>query len=74
MHKTTIYLDDDLYERVRRIAQAEGCTQAAVIRRAVERLTSDDGVRLPRSMGLGRGPSDLSRRADEHLHGFGEDG
>lgn len=73
MHKTTIYLEDELYRRVRRLAQASQKTQAAIIREAVAVFTSSK-VRRSHSVGMGRsGAGDLSERADELLSGFGTD-
>lgn len=73
MHKTTIYLDDEQYDRVRRLAEATGKTQAAIIREALERMTAPGPVR-PRSIGLGRsGRTDLSERAEDLLDGMGSD-
>jgi predicted transcriptional regulator len=72
MHKTTLYLDPDMYERIRRIANATRRTQAAVIREALEVYTRGR-TRRPRSIGIARGPADVSQRAEELLPGFGED-
>ena len=73
MHKTTIYLDDAVYEQIRSRAEREGSTQAAIIRRALEEYTLGQEPRLPQSLGMGRGSSDLSTRSDELLSGFGAD-
>ena len=73
VHKTTIYLEDEVYEKIRQLAQASGRTQAAIIREALARLTTR-GKRRPRSIGMGAsGRSDLSDRADELLDGLGEE-
>ena len=73
MHKTTIYLDHALYQRIQRLANARGVTQASVVREALEAYTAE-GIRRPRSVGLGRsGAGDLSDRAEELLRGFGND-
>ena len=73
MHKTTIYLDDPLYRRIRRLARASGRTQASIIREALARYTTGANPR-PRSIGLGSsGAGDLSERAEELLNGMGED-
>jgi hypothetical protein len=73
MHKTTIYLEDDIYERIRQLAQDSGRTQAAVIREALSRLATR-GKRRPRSLGLGAsGRPDLSDCTDELLDGLGDD-
>jgi predicted transcriptional regulator len=72
MHKTTIYLDDYLYEQIQRIANATGQTQAAVIREALEAFTRPT-PRRPRSIGIASGPAEVAAQADELLEGFGED-
>ena len=73
MHKTTIYLDEEAYARIRRIAEATGRTQAAVIREALAAYTGGGGPRRPRSIGMGAGTGDLSDRAEDLLEGMGED-
>ena len=72
MHKTTIYLQPEIYERIRRIASSTGRTQAAVIREALEVYAKGES-RQPRSIGIASGPVDLSARSDELLDGFGRD-
>lgn len=73
MHKTTIYLDDRVYARIRRLAAATGRTQAMIIREALAAYTGE-GSRVPRSVGAGRsGSADTSDRTEEHLAGFGEE-
>jgi hypothetical protein len=75
MRRTTVYLDDHTHERLQRLAEASGRTQAAVIREAIAVYSSTRGSRrVPRSIGLGTsGRADLSERAEELLEGFGED-
>jgi predicted transcriptional regulator len=75
MHRTTIYLDEHTHERLQRLAEASGRTQAAVIREAIAVYSSArGGPRVPRSVGLGASSSgDLSERAEELLDGFGEE-
>ena len=72
MHRTTLYLTEAQRAKVRRLAAATGRTQADIIREAVGRLP-EGGVRLPRSVGAGRGGPDLTERAEELLEGFGEE-
>jgi predicted transcriptional regulator len=73
MHKTTMYLDDELYARLQRAAQAKGQTQASLMREAVAVYLAGGKKLQPRSIGLGRsGAGDLSERAEELLDGFGE--
>jgi hypothetical protein len=73
MHKTTIYLDDGIYMKIRRLAQSTGQTQAMIIREALAIYTSG-ARRLPSSVGAGSsGGGDASERAEELLDGFGEE-
>ena len=71
MHKTTLYLDDDLYARLQREADARGTTQALVVREAIAAYVVRR-KRKSKSVGLGRsGKGDLSERAEELLAGLG---
>jgi len=75
VRRTTVYLDEETLERLKRLAEASGRTQAAVIREAVAVYSSArGGARVPRSVGMGAsGQGDLSERAEELLAGFGRD-
>jgi predicted transcriptional regulator len=70
-----VYLDDHTHERLQRLAEASGRTQAAVIREAIAVYSSSRGARRgPRSVGMGAsGHTDLSEKSEELLEGFGED-
>ncbi len=71
MHKTTLYLDDDLHARVQREADARGVTQALVVREAISAYVVRR-KRQSKSIGLGRsGKGDVSERAEELLAGMG---
>lgn len=71
MHKTTLYLDDELYARLQREADARGITQALVVREAIAAYVVRR-KKKPRSLGLGRSKrGDLSERAEELLTGMG---
>ena len=73
MHKTTLYLDAEAYERLTQLADASGRTQASIIREALAAYTRPKAKR-PRSIGLGSsGKGNLSERAEKLLDGFGED-
>lgn len=73
MHKTTLYLDEGIYERIKRMAEASGKTQAEIIRDALV-AHLDGPPRRPRSVGLGRSErGDVASRDEELLDGFGED-
>jgi len=70
MHKTTLYLEDELRARIARVAKETGRSQAEVIRDALRAFFLRR--KKPRSIGLGKGGPDLSDRAEELLEGFGE--
>ena len=75
MRKTTIDLDDALYPRIRRVAEATGRGQAADIREALDRFIPAETPRAPRSLSLGASAAgELSERAEERLAGMGSDG
>jgi predicted transcriptional regulator len=70
MHKTTLYLEDELRARIARVAKEAGRSQADVIRDALRAAFLRR--KKPRSVGLGQGGRDLSDRAEDLLEGFGE--
>ena len=70
MHKTTLYLEDEVRERIARVAKETGRSQAEVIRDALRAFFMRR--KKPRSIGLGKGGPDLSDRAEDLLDGFGE--
>jgi predicted transcriptional regulator len=73
MHKTTIYLDDRIYMKIRRLAEATGRTQAMIIREALAAYAGG-ARRTPSSIGAGSSRSgDVSERAEDLLDGFGEE-
>jgi hypothetical protein len=72
--KTTVYLDEAAYERLKAIARRDGRKPAELVREAVAQYTArrDRGKR-PRSLGAGHsGGKRLSERAEELLAGFGK--
>jgi predicted transcriptional regulator len=70
MHKTTLYLEEEVRERIARVAKETGRSQADLIREALRSFFIRR--KKPRSIGLGKGGPDLSDRAEELLEGFGE--
>jgi predicted transcriptional regulator len=70
MHKTTLYLEDDVRARIAVVAKSTGRSQADVIRDALRSVLMRRT--RPQSVGLGRGGPDLSDHADDLLDGFGE--
>ena len=75
MKKTSVYLDDEHVERLRRVAEAEGRSQAEVLRDAILMYTSRDT--RPRTFAMDGvvsvpGLSAAALTDDEMLDGFGE--
>jgi hypothetical protein len=71
--KTTLYLPEADYRRLKALAARDGRTTAELVREAVsEYARRRGGARLPRSLGAGRsGRGDVSERAEELLRGMG---
>lgn len=71
--KTTVYLDEADYRKLKAIARAGGRAPAELVREAVAEYARRHGKRrLPKSLGAGRGKrDDLGSRAEESLAGFG---
>jgi hypothetical protein len=75
MKRTTIFLPDDLHERLRQEAFRARLSMAEVIRLRLERRTSMSKKRRPvadpllRAAGVCRGPQ-ISERIDEELYGI----
>mgnify|MGYP001558219394 FL=1 len=72
--KTTVYLTDADYRRLKQLARRQGVPAAKLVREAVAEYVRRRTRRLrPRSIGAGRsGRSDISERAEEFLQGMGE--
>lgn len=43
MHQTTVCLPDELKARLERVARGRGCSEADVVREAIERFTASEG-------------------------------
>ena len=73
MTKTTLYLPEADYTRIKAIAAREGRSAAELVREAVAEYASRRGPRrLPRSLGAGRsGRGDVSEKAERLLKGMG---
>ncbi len=68
MKKTIIYLPESLKREVKRQARRRSCSEAEVIRQAIQ-----DAVARPKPRsGIISGDDLLARNVDEHLKGFGE--
>ncbi len=70
--KTTVYLDESTYARLKRIAKAQGRPTASLVREAVmEYAARHDTRRRPKSIGAFRSKRrNLSERAEDLLNGF----
>ena len=71
--KTTVYLDDQAYARLKRIAKVQGRSTASLVREAVTEYAARHDVRSrPKSIGAFHSKRrDLSERAEDLLQGFG---
>ena len=68
MKKTTIYLPESLKREVERLARRRSCSEAEVMRQAIQ-----DAVARPKPRsGIIPGDDSLARNVDEYLEGFGE--
>ena len=73
--KTTVYLDEADYERLKDIARAEHRAPAELVREAVaEYAERKRPRRKPKSVGIGHsGRGDVSERANRLLAGMGRE-
>ena len=73
--KTTVYLDADAYQRLKRIARARRRPPAELVREAVlEYAAKHEPARAAKSVGAFRsGRRDLSERAEALLDGLGRE-
>ncbi len=72
MHKTTLYLPDDLREQLRSAARERGSSEAEVIRDALRAYVPGLVAPEPTIPLFASGDPTLAERVDEALHGFGE--
>ena len=71
MTKTTVYLPAELKRALRKAAAARGCSEAALLREAVSRLTQERETPTPRlPLFRAHGPS-IADDVDSALKGFG---
>jgi predicted transcriptional regulator len=73
--KTTIYLDAEVYRRLKQLAREQERPTAELIREAVaEYARRHVRRRWPASIGTGAsGLGDLGERSEAYLEGFGEE-
>jgi len=72
MRKTTVYLPDQLKDRLSRLAVNSGRSEADLIREGVELVSARVGGAKPRLPLFESGQPELAERAEEHLAGFGD--
>ncbi|CAN5292808.1 MAG: antitoxin [Acidimicrobiia bacterium] len=72
MEKTTVYLPVELRRALRRVSQATGRSEAALIREGIGLVTGTHRVAEPTLPLFESGQPDLAERVDELLEGFGE--
>ena len=74
MQKTTVYMDEETYRKLKQIARGRGRPPAEMMREAVAEYTARHAPRRkPRSIGAFKsGRRDLGQRAEALLPGFGE--
>ena len=75
MKKTTLYMDEEAYRRLKQLARARRRPPAEMVREAVVEYTARHAPRQkPRSVGAFKsGRRDLGQRAEALLTGLGED-
>jgi hypothetical protein len=71
MHRSTVYLPEELKAALRRTAAATGISEAELIREGVRRITRENAA-SPRVAVIDSGIPDLAENADSYLDGFGE--
>lgn len=73
LSKTTVYLAESDYRRIKALARQQERTAADLVREAVAEYASRHAPRrLPTSLGAGRsGRGDISENADRLLEGMG---
>lgn len=72
MHKSTVYLPDDLKARLAQASKASARSEADLIREGVELVVERVTPPLPSFGIFASGDGTLSQRVDELLEGFGE--
>jgi Arc/MetJ-type ribon-helix-helix transcriptional regulator len=71
MEKTTVYLPSELKRALARVARQRRCSEAALLREAVQRLTGEAEAPRPRlPLFRAEGPS-IAEDVDRALEGFG---
>jgi Arc/MetJ-type ribon-helix-helix transcriptional regulator len=72
MHKTTIYLPEELKHAMARLAQARGISEAELMREALQALTKSATPPRPRLPLFKSGLPGLADNVEDALEGFGQ--
>lgn len=74
MKKTTLYLPDELKQRIESVAETEGRSEADVIRDAISCAVAAQRTPAPRIPlpGMKLGDPTIAERAGDLMDGFGE--
>ncbi|HEY9787029.1 MAG TPA: CopG family transcriptional regulator [Candidatus Obscuribacterales bacterium] len=73
MHKTTVYIPDDLKRALSHLAEVQGISEAELIRQALRVLILQSSPPPPVVPLFNSGKPSLAERVDEALAGFGQD-
>ncbi len=73
MKKTSLYLEPELDQAIKRLAATEHVSQAEVIRRVLRAAVEHTSTPVVTAIGVGTGPGDVAADVDHHLEetGFG---
>jgi len=73
LHKTTVYMDEDHFRALKRLARERGQPEAVLVREALARYLMDAPRPRLRCLGAGSAAPDLAQRTDDLLaQGFGK--
>lgn len=72
MHKTTVYIPEDLKVALEQTAASQGRSVAELVREALRALVVTTAPPRPRLPLFESGKSDLAEHVDEALAGFGQ--
>lgn len=72
MHKTTVYVPDELRRALARVAAARRCSEAELIREALRELTARAEPPCPKLPLFASRRPRLAERMEDALAGFGE--
>ena len=67
MKKTSLYLEPEVDAALARLAEQQGITKAALIRRVLAKAAADAPRPRIAAIGVGHGPGDVSTDIDRHL-------